>query len=141
MPLFSRARCCTHAPPPAHPSFAPASLAQLLTYYTQELIAQGVTEYGVDDILADIPKWLCWPMLMDVACANNLRLFCEEYKRKKAAGEEIEEGDERRFEMNDRHRQRLFSALQDFKVQDFLAGLNTDLKVPFMGCCCYWALR
>lgn len=120
-------------------------LTQLLTYYYEELAINGITEYPINRMLEDIPKWLCWPLLMDMACANGLRLFCEEYKRKKAAGEAISAEDERRWQMNDRHRQRLFSALLDFKTEDYLQGLRNDVggggRLPFFGCCCLWAMK
>jgi len=48
-------------------------LLQLLTYYYEELIRLGIEGYTIEMILADIPMWLCWPLLMDIATGADSR--------------------------------------------------------------------
>mmetsp|Transcript_8445 Transcript_8445/g.15364 ORF Transcript_8445/g.15364 Transcript_8445/m.15364 type:complete len:469 (+) Transcript_8445:235-1641(+) len=122
-------------------------LPQLCAVYREELSRNGVTGYTEKKMMSDFPAWLLWPLLMDIACANQLRLFLEKFKKET---EQIKNGDtqgqdyeaeRRRYIVNQHHRERLFSALEDFEVEAFVTKLGTDANLPFFGCCCLWALK
>ncbi len=110
----------------------------LLTCYHEELARCGIKDFSMENSRKHMPGWLLWPLLMDIGCAHSLRLFFEEYKSKTES--EKQEGSVR-FLSNEKHRARLFAALEDFKVEEYVAQLKSDPDLPFFGCCCVWACR
>ncbi|GMH61604.1 hypothetical protein TrLO_g9913 [Triparma laevis f. longispina] len=120
---------------------------QLCAVYREELSRNGVVGYSEEQMMCDFPVWLLWPLLMDIACAHQLRLFLEKFKEEtdkikngNTQGQDYE-AERRRYIVNQHHRERLFSALEDFEVEGVLAKLGNDCRLPFFGCCCVWALK
>jgi len=113
----------------------------LVHVYWSTLVQLGITTYTVEMILNDIPRRLCWPLLVDIATAKASRRTCENYCGKKGRGEARTAEGEAAYARGVKHRDRLHTALVDYKVEDFLATLKDDPGVPFRGCCCCWLLK
>jgi thiamine kinase-like enzyme len=115
-------------------------LPGLVKCYCAELKKNGI-DFSEEQVLRDLPKWLLWPLLMDCATATGTRKECESYRGKQERGESVTDEEAKLYDRHEVFRQRTFAAIEDFDVEAIVSRLGNDCGVPFMGCCCYWALK
>ena len=111
---------------------------KLIKYYPRCLEFRGVTDYGLEQAIDDADIMYLWPMLCNISIAAKTRESTDRYEKMIRDGAEMTSLEKRHLKLMYLTRPRLTAAALDAGLEGLLEGKKSDLKLPFVGCCCNW---